>query len=341
MSGESKFGGELPLGCDALLDEPVALPANVLAFSHGRAALSWFIANRGPFSSAAISAYTCPTVPRHLEQERLQLGLFDHGSVDIARIATSLPGRTLVLLPATFGMCPWLDPQALADGLGERASVMIDAAQTAFGFDEYEIPSGGAVLCCPRKALALGDGGLLALEQVTDEEYKTVAALPEPIESCALKQEARRLFALDDILREDDALGLARKAEVQLPSGAHRMSSDSIEQFTRTDPDAHREKRRLNAKRLSERLSVVLESPIGAEGTPYNFPVLVKNRDAVLRRLHDRRLFATSLWPDTLHNENEHQVAARLARELIALPVDQRYQPSDMDSIADILLSCL
>ena len=61
-----RLGGELPAGADGALTAPWALPADVLAFSHDRAALSWLHAARGPFRSALHAAYTCPSVPENI-----------------------------------------------------------------------------------------------------------------------------------------------------------------------------------------------------------------------------------------------------------------------------------
>src|ERR1051325_7079442 len=138
------------------MGSPWQLPDNVYAFSHGRAALSWLSAWRGPFDSAAICAYTCPTVPAHLMWLNLALGFFDYGADDVSATVAPLPGRCLVLVPAPFGLAPWLDASELARELGERATVVIDAAQSAFGALDFPVPPGGAVLSCPRKAMALG-----------------------------------------------------------------------------------------------------------------------------------------------------------------------------------------
>ena len=41
------------------------------------------------------------------------------------------------------------------------------------------------------------------------------------------------------------------------------------------------------------------------------------------------------------HNQKTHPAAAKCVNELIALPIDQRYNLEDMDQLADIVISCL
>jgi len=60
-----RFGGTIPCGADPMLDQPAALPdGNCLFFSHGRAALRWLVASRGPFEGFEL-ANLAPCRPRH------------------------------------------------------------------------------------------------------------------------------------------------------------------------------------------------------------------------------------------------------------------------------------
>jgi hypothetical protein len=341
-----RFGGELPLGCDPLAPSPSPLPGNVLAFSHGRAALSWLAAARGPFASAALCAYTCPTVPAHLARLGLALGFFDYGDADIAETVAALPGRCLVVVPAPFGLLPWVDAAALAGALGAGCTVVVDAAQTAFGALDLPLPPGGAVLSCPRKTAALGDGALLALDGCRDEDRAAVDALPTAEAAARAKQAARALFAAGKTGCERDALALARRGEALLPPEPRRMSDESRRGLARIDRESHRARRRRNAMRLAERLAGRAEfawrGPFARPpAVPYDFPILHADRARLLADLGARRVFATPLWPDAVHDRARHPHAADLVRRLVALPVDQRYGDAEMDRLAELVRQCL
>ena len=241
---QPRFGGELPLGCDRLLRRPQRLPRESLCFSHGRAALVWLLKARGPFRSAAVCAYTCPTVPRLFASLGLRLGFFDHDDPDPTKVVETLPGRCLVLLLAPFGMEPWCSAAGLAGILGDKAMVVIDAAQTAFGHLDFAPPPGGAVLSGPRKAVAIGDGAVLRLGRVLATERRSVATLALPRIS-AMRQRARSILAEADEAREREALALLRKSERAWPDTAHRMSDESMKFLLHIDRRSHAATRRL------------------------------------------------------------------------------------------------
>lgn len=343
MHRAGRLGGELPAGVDGTSAATWALPPDVLAFSHGRAALSWLHLARGPFRSALHAAYTCPSVPDLLDDLGLARDAFDVGSIEAEVIAgaRALPAPVLVLVPALFGAAPWLDPIKLTRALGSHAFVLVDAAQTAFGAIDIAIPPGGAVLSCPRKALAIPDGALLRLGNVTNTERMSISELPEATDAVRLKDRARALFATGLIEDEAEALAAARRAEKALSHAPHRMSTTSAGAMQRIDPCHHRARRRANARVLIQTIGSGIENVLGSGGVPFNLPVLVKDRDTVLARMHSRRLFATALWPDSRLNPVRHPRAARMARDLLALPVDQRYSPDDMRAVAYIVTSCL
>ncbi|MFN0042816.1 MAG: hypothetical protein ACKVSF_06355 [Alphaproteobacteria bacterium] len=338
-----RLGGELPAGADGAPTAPWALPADVLAFSHGRAALSWLHQERGPFRSALHAAYTCPSMPEHLDRLGIARDAFDLGCTEAAVIeaARALPGPVLVLVPALFGAAPWLDAAAIARALGAHGAVLVDAAQTAFGALDIPCPPNGFVLSCPRKALAISDGALLRTDQMRDGERDSVARLPEAREAAALKFQARALFASGREADEDEALRANKAAEATLPAAPHRMSDSARAALARIDADRHRARRRANAATLADALRGRIACALPPGGVPFHFPLLIANRDEVLRRMQRRRLFATALWPDARLDPARHPRAARHARELLALPIDQRHDTADIAALANLVRACL
>ena len=319
-----------------------ALPApDTLLFSHGRAALAWFLEAYGPFGSALVCAYTCTTVPTFLRRRGLAVAQFDYGETEFSYLADRSEGRTLVLLPAPFGMAPWLDAKALADELGSRFAIIIDAAQSAFGHLEFAPPNGGAVLACPRKALALADGAALRLGNNAPQNDQAIEALPLAEEATRLKQAARDLFALRDPECEAEALSLAKKSEKAWPDHACRITERSREQLMHTDREHHKCRRSTNAATLDAELCDLECLLPPGPGTPFAWPFAIRDRGVLLSRLHEQRVFATPLWPDAALLGSPHPRARRMSDELVALAVDQRYSPDDMRRMADLVRACL
>lgn len=324
-----RFGGELPLGCDVLREKPADFPNYIYPFFSGRSAIAWFAVARGPFKSAAVCAYTCPIVPQVLRQAGIDVRFFDVEE-DVARVAKVLPAPFLIVVPALFGCMPWIDTSSLAKETEGRGVILVDAAQTAFGALDMDVPANGAVLCCPRKTLAVGDGALLAVSNATERELAFVRALDTDEKAAQDKQSARAIFASNSTDDEITALALNHAAETSLQAVPKRMTQASWDIIRRVDQDTHRSARRANAAKLLQRLEktvecVLTKSSIEAPAVPSHFPINCSDRDGVLQRLKSRRVFATPLWTDTEHDPERHPSAARMAKSLIALPVDQRY----------------
>lgn len=333
-----RLGGEFPAFSDRL-GRAQQWQSNWLAFSHGRAALAWLL-DRRPAKSALVCAYTCPTVPAFLRRRGLALEFFDVGASErqLTEIAAKLPSPCLVLVPALFGMPPWLDAHRLQAALAATAMVVIDAAQNAFAHVDFVPPKGGAVLSCPRKCTEIADGAVLALAKGlgigTD-----VARLPTAKFPAAMKAAARAIWATGDPKLEHSALKYNRLSEESWPDMPHRMSDVSRALLLVLDRSWHAERRRRNYRILAKALigRIAIWKPAEG-GVPFSLPIFVRDSEATLASLRGMCIFASALWPDAELDPTRHEVAAWMARHLVSLPVDQRHDDVDMQRIAKAVL---
>jgi hypothetical protein len=335
------FGGELPLGCDPLLADPIVLSASCLAFSHGRAALRWLCEWRGHFDCAVLSAYTCPTVPDLLESLGIRMRFVDILRGDWEGAVRSESGRLLMLVPAFLGHDPDADLPALAAAVDERGLVVVDAAQTAFGHLWIEIPDNVAVVCGPRKCTGLGDGAILRMHGISEADRAFVKALPWAVDAVAAKLAARGLMACRSPANEPDALALTTQAEREWPDTPHRMSDSGLWGFSWIDPDAHARARWRNWAVLAQAIENAAEVVRLSGGVPFNLSILADDRANLLARLRAERVFATPLWPNARHGSELYPRAADFMHRLVGLPIDQRYTEADMHELARRVRLCL
>jgi hypothetical protein len=341
--GLAAFGGDPALGSDPLATAHQPLPPDCLGFSHGRAAMSWLIERRGPVRSALVSAYTCPVVPDLLAARGLTLAFVDVGG-DADRWvaqARSLPAPCLVVVPAFLGHAPDPDPYSLAERLGDAALVLIDAAQSAFAHLDITPPAGGAVLSAPRKGTALPDGAVLRLAEVSAAERAAVASLPKALGPAALRLAARAMAIGRGPQTEPEMLELIERSESTWPETPHRISEYSSHVLGWLDPKAHALIRWRNWQSLAAALSDRVEIVTRPGGVPFNLSILAEERPALLARLRAERVFATALWPTARHDPAHHPLAARLAGQLVGLPIDQRYDEADMILLSERVVRCL
>ena len=101
------------------------------------------------------------------------------------------------------------------------------------------------------------------------------------------------------------------------------------------------EKRRTNYKLLHEALGDVNELPLPSEdyfACPMLYPFIPMDGNANLRKqLQEQRIYTATYWPN-LAKMNHDTFEERLAKKIIPLPIDQRYNEEDMKRILELII---
>jgi dTDP-4-amino-4,6-dideoxygalactose transaminase len=195
------------------------------------------------------------------------------------------------------------------------------------------------VLFSPRKFLGVPDGGVLTSH--TGSELDSIH-LEEAPSDWALK-------ALEAVLlrREFDLYGgdrrwftLFQQIEHECPVGYFQMSGlAKILLLHAFDYAAIARRRRDNYARLTERLAgIALFPDLPPEVVPLGFPVRLPARDRVREALFAAQIYPPIHWPIADIVPVQFTESHQLNRDIMTLPCDQRYMPSDMDRIADAVL---
>lgn len=103
--------------------------------------------------------------------------------------------------------------------------------------------------------------------------------------------------------------------------------------------------RRENMKHLMELLKVKIRMVPGLErsleGAPFSLPILVQNRDEVQGKLAKTGVYAPVLWPICEEAQHVCAVSKRMGKQMLSIPIDQRYDWNDMELIAERILKIL
>lgn len=103
--------------------------------------------------------------------------------------------------------------------------------------------------------------------------------------------------------------------------------------------------RRENMKHLMELLKVKVRMVPGLErsleGAPFSLPILVQNRDEVQGKLAKTGVYAPVLWPICEEAQHVCAVSKRMGKQMLSIPIDQRYDWNDMELIAERILKIL
>ena len=84
---------------------------------------------------------------------------------------------------------------------------------------------------------------------------------------------------------------------------------------------------------LKEHNKLTLNIPIGA----YAYPFYCENGADLRNKLVEKRIYVPTLWPNVLHSID--RLAAEYAKNILPLPVDQRYDEKDLERVIDCIKS--
>ena len=99
------------------------------------------------------------------------------------------------------------------------------------------------------------------------------------------------------------------------------------------------DKRRQNFNFIHQELGNMnkLKLDISPTEVPLVYPLLVDNGSLLKHKLINNKVYVATYWPNVLEWAELNSFENELTRNLIAIPVDQRYSENDVDAILNIL----
>lgn len=77
----------------------------------------------------------------------------------------------------------------------------------------------------------------------------------------------------------------------------------------------------------------LLKLNIDESSVPMVYPYLIENGKSIKQNLIDSQIYVATYWPNVLNWSDKENFENYLTDNLIALPIDQRYNEDDMDTI--------
>jgi hypothetical protein len=254
---------------------------------------------------------------------------------DTAVLASEARAGDMVLAVDYFGRAPDV---SFLEFVGARGDLLFveDACQA---FDTGVPQWGRWALRSPRKLVGVPDGGFVVGAGGILDGYRSVA---EP----GVDTTRPALLRFED---EDDRANALWHAANQQREAAEtvsrrRMSRLSRELLLRMPVAELARRRRANFQRLAGALAECRFFPMAEpEFVPLGFPIRLpaELRERVRAALIGAGVFPALHWSDLPSPAAGFGVAHRLAAELLTLPCDHRYEPSDMERVAGVVLDCL
>ena len=349
FSSQVGIGGDFPIAIEDLFKEM----ADSNLFATGRDALGAIVKDsRSTEGHWLVPDFTCPVVPKTLVACGVCVQPYrwlTPWSADVRGLKQKLLGAAGIIVPFYMGLAPGEDIWKV---LGESdLCVVEDRCQCVGPPPSSEQMLGSYAFGSYRKWLPVPDGG-----------YCVKRVGPSPCPSATLNAgmaTARLAASLIKHMRDhhpcQDFDDLLERAQVELfalgerladPTKEERRATTIAERVRRTSYlDSIARRRIENQVWLSERLlkkkSVrILEPCAGAIRTGKTpvlaVPVLCSDRDGVRAELKSQRIFCAVHWSDADWSGGGGP-AARLAHDVLSLPIDQRYSPDDLQRVIDVL----
>lgn len=194
-----------------------------------------------------------------------------------------------------------------------------------------------------RKSVGVCDGSVIISKNALDETYIEEGET----EFMTSRRDSQKLKAEYIYSQQQEKKNIffpeLRRQEGELDAfeGVHHISKTGMEMLGVLNGEMIAYARRCNMKHILELLGGKVESVPGIErcldGAPFSLPILVKNRDEVQQKLAKRGVYAPVLWPICDEARAVCPVSARMADEMLSIPIDQRYNYDDIEDIAKIV----
>lgn len=205
--------------------------------------------------------------------------------------------------------------------------LIIDNAQAFFSAPINDLDT----IYSPRKFFGVPDGGLLYTKTMLyienypqDFSYDRCSHLLKRIEISPEN-------GYDDFLKNDAILD---KLTIM------KMSKLTQSLLSQISYDKVKETRKSNFSFLHEKLRDLNELKIDVSNNliPLVYPLLLKDGVVLKKKLIKNRIFVATYWPDVLNKVPNNSFENYLVNNLLALPIDQRYNKKEMDLILKHLI---
>jgi dTDP-4-amino-4,6-dideoxygalactose transaminase len=302
-----------------------------------------------------LPAYLCDSVLQPLRRAGVPFDFYSVGAdlrprLDELERTVDAQSPAAVLVIDYFGFPPE-EPDRLR-ALRNVCLVVEDCVQGSW-LELPDAPGGGigdVVFTSFRKYLPVPDGGI-----VTGVEPRSLPAASGASVRTRLLGQLLRGSALAGQLDGADAepvfLRLLEAGESTLDDELPLESTSAVSErlLASLDLAAAAERRRANFAALVAALEgVEAVTPLFRELRPGVSPLVLPvrvaggRRDALRQALIGRRIFCPVHWPLPLEIDRERfREEHELADEMLGLPLDQRYEPADMERLAEHLRAAL
>lgn len=298
------------------------LHSNGVLLNSGRHSLEYILMSLGAIKRLWIPYYTCDVVLQPIERLGIPYSFYRINKDFTLSEEVALSEDEYIIYTNYFGLMDMYCKE-MANRYGNR--LILDFAQ-AFFAPKLE---GINTFYSPRKFVGIPDGGIayantpISLELPTDNSYDKCAHLLK-------RHDLTPMDGYNDFKESSHKIAL---------SPLSSMSTLTYNMMSSLDYELIKERRISNFAFLHARLADTngLQIPsLESFACPMVYPYYTKDQ-GLRKKLINNQVFVATYWPNVLDWCNEREVEYELCKNIIPLPIDQRYGEEDMKRIIEII----
>ncbi|SMC40732.1 hypothetical protein [Moheibacter sediminis] len=199
-------------------------------------------------------------------------------------------------------------------------NLVIDNAQAFFSKPIENVDT----FYSPRKFVGVSDGGILYSNKRLQGNFKKDES----------HSRMSHLLKRIDLSAENGYSDFGENEASLEHQPIKQMSNLTKRILSGIDYEKIKEQRRSNFELLHQHLKTenLLKLELDMDSVPLVYPFRTKNAD-IKNKLHSDKIYCATYWPNVAEWCNEDTNSYSLAREIVALPIDQRYCKEEMNKI--------
>lgn len=298
-----------------------------LSLNSGRNCFEYILRTIEDINCIWIPLYTCDVLMQPIERLNLDFKFYSiNDKLEIDQKSLDLADGDYLLYTNYFGIKDNYVEQILKI---YSKRLIVDNAQALFA-----LPSSNCFYS-PRKFVGIPDGGIV----YSDKEYN-IAHLEQDISYDRCLHLLKRFDMPASSAYNDFKANSSKLNFMELK----RMSFLTQSLINNIDFDKVKLKRNENFNALHSLLGNFncIEIQLNTFKAPLVYPFYVKGQGEELKSyLIENKIYVATYWPNVIVNTEDNCFESDLAKNLVPIPIDQRYDNCDMRRIAFLILDYL
>lgn len=293
-----------------------------LAINSCRNAISLFVKSR-QIGKVFIPYFTCDAVYNSLKEAGAKISFYNiNEELMPISINSDFNEGELLIYTDYWGICGKNLKKIIQEHKGH---LLIDAAQAFY----YKPDDGVPVVNSCRKFFGVPDGGYLYVDKFIQIGHQDKSFMR--FNHLLKRYEYSGQEAFNDYLRAEKEIDNLPIAEMSKLTNAvlsvidyDKIAKQRIENFN----FLHHKLHKINRLNIEKILSL--------QDVPMVYPLWTDN-DKLRQKLIENKIYVATYWPNIFEWCSTNNLEYRLAKEILPLPIDQRYELDDMKIITNLI----